>query len=96
MKKRIIFCLSFCVVVAFVGFVFSAKGYAIPAAPLLHTLVQPDGITFNAMQWGDESCHGWETEAGHTIMFDRGLNSWAYAKNDTDGGLISSSKIVGR
>jgi len=96
MKKSIIFCLFFCVVAAFVGFIFSAKGYAIPAAPLLHTLVQPDGLTINAKQWGDESCHGWETEDGFTIVFDRGLNSWAYATNDTDGGIISSSKIVGR
>ena len=96
MKKRIIFCLSFCVVVAFFGFVFSAKGYAIPAAPILHPLIQLDGIIINARQWGDESCHGWETEDGFTIIFDKGLNSWAYAINDTDGELISSSRVVGR
>ena len=35
-----------------------------------------------------------ETEAGHTIVFDRGLNSWTYAINNKDGELISSSKIV--
>lgn len=91
-------CLSFFIIIAFAWFVFLPykAGYAIPAAPFVHTLTQPDGTDFNARQWGDESCHGWETVDGYTIVFDKSLNSWTYAVHDTIGELISSSKIVGR
>ena len=95
LKKRINACLCFLIVMTFVGFTFSYKGYAVPAAPIIHPLTQPDGTIIKARQWGDESCHGWETEDGYTIVFDKGLNSWTYAINDTEGGLISSSKVVG-
>jgi M6 family metalloprotease-like protein len=61
---------------------------------LLHTLIQSDGSTFQARQWGDEWHHGWETEEGYTIVFDESLKSWTYATHDFDGNLISSSKIV--
>ena len=56
-----------------------SKGYAVPAAPFIHTLTQSDGTTFKARQQGDESCHGWETEDGYTIVFDKSISNWAYA-----------------
>lgn len=79
-----------------VGFVSIDKGYAVPASPEIHTLVQLDGTLIMAKQWGDENCHGWETEDGYTILFDENLKNWTYAVHDLTGKLISSSKIVGR
>ena len=96
MKKRINTCLYFLIVMAFIGFAFPYKGYAVPAAPIIHPLIQSDGTIIKARQWGDESCHGWESEDGYTIVFNKDLNSWTYAINNTDGELISSSRVVGR
>ncbi|MEK6635266.1 MAG: M6 family metalloprotease domain-containing protein [Planctomycetota bacterium] len=96
LKKRINTCLYFLIVMAFIGFAFPYEGYAVPAAPIIHPLVQSDGTIIKARQWGDESCHGWETEDGYTIVFNKVLNSWTYAINNTDGELISSSKVVGK
>lgn len=90
-------CISFFIVVTLVGFLFpNKKGYAIPAAPFIHTLTQSDGTSFKARQWGDESSHGWETEDGYTIVFDEGMNYWTYATHDTNGELVSSLKVVGK
>ena len=96
LKKRINTCLYFLIVMAFIGFAFPYEGYAVPAAPIIHPLVQSDGTIIKARQWGDDSCHGWETEDGYTIVFNKVLNSWTYAINNTDGELISSSKVVGK
>jgi len=90
-------CLFFFIMVAFAWFVLPYKvGYAIPAAPFIHTLTQQDGTDFKARQWGDESCHGWETEDGYTVVFDENVNCWTYAIHGTTGKLISSSRIVGK
>ena len=78
----------------FLCLLIAHEGYAVPAAPFLHTLSQPDGTTFKARLWGDENIHGWETEEGYTIVFDKDLNSWTYAVNDPDGNLVSSGLIV--
>ena len=96
LKKRINTCLYFLIVMAFIGFAFPYEGYAVPAAPIIHPLIQSDGTIIKARQWGDEACHGWETEDGYTIVFNKVLNSWTYAINNTDGELISSSKVVGK
>ena len=69
--------------------------YAVPAAPGLHTLTQPDGTAFMARQWGDENLHGWETADGVTIVLDDRLKVWTYAEHAADGRLVSSAKIVG-
>lgn len=87
---------SFIAVLFLMGTVFSDNGYAVPAAPYIHTLQQADGMNIKARQWGDEDLHGWETEDGYTIIFDGGLNSWTYALPGKDGGLVSSSMVVGR
>lgn len=63
---------------------------------MIHTLSQPDGLTFKARQWGDESSHGWETADGYSIVFDEGLKMWTYAMHGLDGSLVSSSKVVGK
>jgi len=88
-------CLYLCsILLVFTGFIFPHEGYAIPAAPILHKLTQPDGTIFNARQWGDESCHGWETEDGYAIVFDEDIQGWTYAIHDTQGELVSSSSIA--
>lgn len=86
----------FALVMIFTGYIFPVKGYAVPAAPVIHPLTQPDGTIISAKQWGDESYHGWETEDGYTIIFDKGLESWVYAIPNTDGELVSSSSVVDR
>ena len=67
-----------------------------PASRTLHTLDQPDGYTFQARQWGDEFYHGWETDDGYAIAFDKLLQSWVYAVNDAAGNLVPSSLVVGK
>jgi|GEM_PF-3467746 len=84
--------------VALVGASLSlpCEGFGAPASPDIHILSQPDGTTFKARQWGDEDLHGWETEEGYTIVFDRELNSWVYAVHGPHGDLVSSKAIVGK
>ncbi len=70
--------------------------FGVPASPFVHTLSQPDGPTFKAIQWGDENIHGWETEDGYTIIFDESFGWWTYADLTSDGSLISSGLLVGK
>lgn len=79
-------------------FFLAAKSplYAVSAAPNIHDLKQPEGAAIVASQWGDEYSHGWETDTGHTIVFDKAKNGWAYAIHDNDGKLVSSSVLVDR
>jgi M6 family metalloprotease-like protein len=74
----------------------STNLYAVPAAPHFHDLQQPDGSTIAARQWGDEHSHGWSTDAGHTIVFDKMIKGWVYAVHDKDGKLSSSSILVNK
>jgi M6 family metalloprotease-like protein len=83
-------------IICLVAFVFVCESYAVPAAPITHTLTQPDGGSFNARQWGDESSHGWETEDGYSIIFDEALKMWTYAIHSEEGSLMSSSRVVGK
>ena len=85
---------AFLVVMAVVSwFVSPFEAYAVPAAPLIHTLSQPDGSNFKARQWGDEFLNGWETEDGYTILFDKERKRWTYAVKE-EGRLVSSSTLV--
>ena len=74
----------------------SSWTYAVPVAPVVHTLSQHDGFNFEARQWGDERLRGWETIDGYSIVFDDDLQSWTYAVHGSDGSLISSSRVIGR
>ena len=90
-RKNFVICF-----VLFVVVLCGNSAYAVPAAPLVYTLDQSDGSTFEARQWGDEWLHGWETMEGYSIVFDQDLKSWAYAVHDYDGALVSSSQAVGK
>lgn len=41
--------------------------YCVPALDSVRQLQQPDGTTFAARLWGDETGHGWETLDGYTV-----------------------------
>lgn len=72
-----------------IGFAASVA-LAVPAAPMVRTLSNPDGTTIQARQWGDEWYHGWETLDGYTIVKDE-LGFWCYAEPDVERGLVPSS-----
>ncbi len=82
--------------IAIIGLIFPCNSNAVPSAPVLHTVSQSDGSTFKARLWGDEFSHGWETEDGYSMVFDENIRNWTYAITGLDGGIISSSKIIGK
>jgi len=94
-KKEQVY-LHILLLTSLVIFSLPRKCLAVPAAPIVHTLTQSDGSTFQATQWGDESLHGWETIDGYSIVFDDNLKSWTYAVHDQTGKLISSKRRVNR
>jgi M6 family metalloprotease-like protein len=73
---------------------FAGKALAVPAAPNLHTLSQPDGVQFKARQWGDEWNHGWETMDGYSIARDASSKSWRFATIQAEGELIATDVLV--
>lgn len=69
---------------------------AMPAAPVVHGLRQPDGVSFGGRQWGDEFRSGWESEDGYSLLFDAQTSAWTYAELSQGGHLKSSGKLVAR
>ncbi|MDD2202229.1 MAG: M6 family metalloprotease domain-containing protein [Firmicutes bacterium] len=63
---------------------------AVPASPDVHVLSQPDGTTFEAVQWGDEWLNGLETSEGHTIVYNETTGFWEYARLSARGELEPS------
>ncbi|NOY63754.1 MAG: M6 family metalloprotease domain-containing protein, partial [Gammaproteobacteria bacterium] len=74
---------------------FGKAALAVPAAPGMVELSQPDGSTFKARQWGDEWGHGWESSSGYSIVLDAVTQSWRYAELTADGNLAPSAILVG-
>ncbi len=85
-----------CALLAACSMIFAGSALAVPAAPIVHTLSQPDGMTFEARQWGDEWLHGWETLDGYTIVLDPVGKVWRYAERRVDGSLGPSASVVRR
>ncbi len=73
----------------------SAKALAVPASPDVHILTQPDGTSFEAVQWGDEWLHGLETSEGYTIVLSESTGFWEYARVSLSGELEPSGMRVG-
>ena len=67
--------------------------WAVSAAPIIVTLAQPDGSTFEAMPKGDEYASWMETLDGVTVIQDG--DEWFYAIQDLAGALVSSGTPVG-
>jgi M6 family metalloprotease-like protein len=88
--------ISTLLIVFIILLIFPIASQAVPAAPGTYILKQPDKSSFVAKQWGDEFQHGWETEEGYTIEFDRRLNAWTYMTVDANYKPVPSSKIVGK
>ena len=75
---------------------FSLPGRALaaPAFPGEVPVTQPDGTTFGAVGWGDETSHGLETVDGYTIIQDEASGFWVYAV-EQNGLLVPASAADG-
>jgi M6 family metalloprotease-like protein len=74
---------------------------ASPASPVTFTLTQPDGTSFTAIKWGDETMNGYETLDGYAIAQDMTSGGWYYLTASPDGTLTpatmdSVQMLVGR
>jgi M6 family metalloprotease-like protein len=74
---------------------FSQTGYCVPALNTVQQLSQPDGTTFAAKLWGDESGHGWETLDGYSVINDPATKYWHYAGIDPATNKSTAAGIVG-
>ena len=83
-------------IVATLGPMIPFHAEAVPAAPRLHTLMQPDGEQIGARQWGDEHGHGFETSTGRAIIKDPLTRQWTYAVLGWNGALASSGVRVSK
>lgn len=80
---------SFCILV-FSGLFLRA----VPAAPIVFTLEQPNETSFQAHVAGDEWGHWTETLDGYTIILDEASEYWMYAVIDAEGDLAPGSRAV--
>ncbi len=69
--------LAFVIACLVTGLFFESVTAA-PAAPIEHTLIQPDGSELIVKQWGDEWSNGYETLDGYTIIQDD-QDWWVFA-----------------
>lgn len=68
--------------------------YCVPALDTVQQLQQPDGTTFTARLWGDETGHGWETSDGYAVMKDPTTAFWHYARMDQTTHKLTAAGIV--
>jgi M6 family metalloprotease-like protein len=65
--------------------------YAVPAAPDVVDIDQPDGTKFKARTHGDEFQNWVEAvDSGHTVVRNKETGHWEYAEKQPDGTLKSS------
>jgi hypothetical protein len=76
--------------------ILTEQALAVPAAPKVHDLKQPDGTQFKGRQRGDEWQSGWETQDGYTIVHDKSTGHWSYPDQDASGNLVPSQRRVGK
>ena len=69
---------------------------AVPAAPVVRELRQPDGHGFAGRQWGDEHAHGWETTDGYSVVRDHDSGFWEYGVPGAHGRLVASGRRPGQ
>lgn len=74
---------------------FFQSGYCVPALDTIEQLEQPDGSSFAAKRWGDETQHGWETLDGHTIIRHPTTKFWHYARTDETTSQLMMGALVG-
>ncbi|MFC2108314.1 M6 family metalloprotease domain-containing protein [Candidatus Bipolaricaulota bacterium] len=73
----------------------AVSGAAGPAAPIVFTLEQPNGTTFQAHTVGDEWGHWTETVDGYTVLLAETSGYWVYAVAGPNGALVAGSPPVG-
>ena len=84
---------------AFLGCLFaSALTVSLWAAPFdkLLDFTQPDGTQIQLHGRGDEFSARFETLAGYTVVFDQAQKAYCFARQDTDGQLVSTGVQVQR
>jgi immune inhibitor A len=86
-KRNLVFVFVFLAGFLFLAALPTGQAHASPAAPTTFTITQPDGTTFTAVLWGDETENGYETLEGYTIAQDSKSGSWYYLTNKPDGTL---------
>ncbi len=90
MKLKCLLSATIVTVIVFAG-LSATPALAGPPAPIVETLVQPDGATFEARQFGNEWVNGYETTAGYTVVQDEETGYWYYAIQDENGRLVPSN-----
>ena len=93
MKKYCLLCFLAALTACLITGLYFEAVLAAPAAPVEHTLLQPDGSNFIALQWGDEWSNGFETMDGYTIMQDES-GWWVYA--DLVEGQLKAYSLAGK
>lgn len=83
------------VVAMALSLVVTTPAEAVPAAPTLFTLTQPDGQTFRAKQVGDEWNNEIETARGFTIKRDTHTGYWEYVQRGGRGRLVLTGLRAG-
>ncbi len=95
LRRRLFFLLLPVITVVLLG--GWEKAFAVPAAPVTFTLMQPNGVTFKAKKVGDEWNNWIATESGYTILRNHKTKYWVYAKkaDDNTRKLVKTAWRVG-
>ncbi len=86
-------CSTVFLLIALFIFAQASTLLAAPASPTTFTVRQPDGITFQATQSGDEHQHWTETSTGHTIIQNKTSHHWEFANDQIVATELSSTGI---
>lgn len=89
----------FRIVTLLLGMIFLLPALQNAVANGLHMQMRAmdsNGQAFTAYRWTWFDDWGWETDTGHTIVFDPFFKAWAYATLEPGGRLRSSGVLVGR
>ncbi|MCL4535816.1 MAG: hypothetical protein M1370_11740 [Bacteroidetes bacterium] len=93
---RLIRLLAACLILAALSLGCSMYASAAPVAPVVITITQPDGTSFEAVPFGDEWMNGYETIDGYTIVPDPDTGFWYYADLGDEGALVPGELLPGR
>lgn len=72
-----------------------SQASAVPAAPVVSELIQPDGVNIKLRTKGDEWRNWHETVNGYTVIRDKATGWWHYAVPDEIDGIKAGRYKVG-
>ena len=87
--------LAFAAFLLFPSLLQPSPARAVPAAPGLAELSQPDGTRVKIALRGDERSKRHEDARGYTVLLDTRTAAWVYAEKAADGSLRPGSHRVG-